>query len=75
MNCLEQIAGFIEDLVTLETKGIIAYDAHQQCEVLVIAPLIAVICDNPRASEITSHMGSTAKHYCRTCMVSKNVLA
>ncbi len=24
----------------------------------------------PRASELTSHLGSAAKHYCRICMVS-----
>lgn len=67
--CLDLIEGFIEDLVKLETEGVSVYDAHLQCEVLLIAPVIVVICDNPRASELTSHLGSSAKHYCRMCMV------
>ena len=70
VDCLELVEGFIEDLVTLETEGIPVYDAHLECEVLLIASVIAVICDNPRASELTSHMGSTARHFCRICMVS-----
>ena len=66
----ELAEGFIGDLVMLEKEGISVYDAYLGCEVLLIAPVLAVICDNPRASELTSHMGSTAKHFCRICMVS-----
>ena len=39
--------------------------------VLVIAPLMCIICDNPRASELLNHLGSSALKYCRVCMVSK----
>ena len=70
MDCIDLAEGFIEDLVKLETEGIVVYDAHLQCEVLLIATVIALICDNPRASELTSHLGSAAKHYCRICMVN-----
>ncbi len=70
MGCIDLAEGFIEDLVKLESEGIAVFDAHLQCEVLLLAPVIALICDNPRASELTSHLGSAAKHYCRMCMVS-----
>jgi len=35
--------------------------------VLVIAPVLCGICDNPRASELTNHMGWSANRYCRMC--------
>ena len=41
-----------EDLVKLEHKGVIVYDALYKEMVLVIAPLMCIICDNPRASEL-----------------------
>ena len=50
----------------LETEGI---DAHIQCEVLLVAPVMAVLGDNPRASEVVSHMGSSANKFCRMCGV------
>ena len=47
-----------EDLVKLEKEGVIVYDALYK--VLVIAPLMCIICDNPRASELLNHLGSSA---------------
>ena len=61
--------GFIDDLVKLETEGVVTNDAHLRTDVLVISPVITVMADNPRASEILSHMGSTANKFCRMCMV------
>ena len=60
-----------EDLVKLEQEGVIVYDALYKEMVLVIAPLMCIICDNPRASELLNHLGSSALKYCRICMVSK----
>ena len=70
LSCLELAEGFIEDLVKLESEGIVMYDAHLQSEILIIAPVIFIISDNPRASEIVSHMGNSANKYCRMCTVS-----
>ena len=36
-----------------------------------MAPLMSVICDNPRASELVNHLGSSANKYCRICEVSE----
>ena len=66
---LELAEGFISDLVRLETEGIAVYDAHLECEVLLIAPVLAILGDNPRALEVVSHMGSSANKFCRMCMV------
>ncbi len=67
---MELAEGFIHDLVQLE-EGVVMYDALLKTNVLVGAPVILIIGDNPRASEILSHMGSTANKFCRMCMVCK----
>lgn len=54
----------------LETDGLVVYDAFLKEEVLVIAPLLCVICDNPRASQLINHLTGSVRRYCRVCMVS-----
>ena len=41
-----------EQLTALEQEGVEVYDAFLQQMVLVMAPLICIVCDNPRASEL-----------------------
>ena len=53
----------------LEQDGITAFDAYSQQEVLVFAPLMFIVRDNPRAPELVGHFGSTALKYCGICMV------
>ena len=52
----------MEDLFKLETKGITIYDAALETEVLLLAPVLCVLCDNPRHSEIMSHSGPSAEY-------------
>ena len=59
----------VEDLLRLE-KGIVAYDAYMQKDVIVIAPVLAILADNSRHSELLNHAGPSANKYCRMCMVS-----
>ena len=66
-----EIAGpIVDDLIALEREGVVVYDALTQREVRVLAPVIGGIADNPRASEMTNHLGSSAKLFCRKCDVS-----
>ena len=60
----------VDDLLSLESAGIIAYDALLGTEVLVVAPVICAICDNPRDAEIMNYSGPSAVMFCRMCMVS-----
>ncbi len=60
----------VNDLMELESNGIIAYDGFLDCDMLLVAPVMAVLADNPRHSEIMSH--SSSKKYCRMCMVCGN---
>jgi len=72
-NVLDMAEPIVNDLCSLESDGVIAYDAFLGFEVLVIAPVICVLSDNPRHSEIMSHSGASAKMYCRMCMVSYTI--
>eukprot|EP00731_Ephydatia_muelleri_P001801 Em0001g1801a len=40
-------------------------------EVLVVAPVLCIVCDNPMASKLCNHLGSSALKYCRLCMVDR----
>ena len=51
-----------KELTLLETEGILVIDKLYQDVVLVIAPLMFIICDNPRASELLNHLGSNAMY-------------
>ena len=57
----------VEELKNLQYHGMETHDAHLQATLLVVAPVICVICDNPRASEVTNNLGPSSK---RMCMVS-----
>ncbi len=43
---MELAEGFIHDLIQLE-EGVVMYDAHLKTNVLVRAPVILIIGDNP----------------------------
>ena len=45
-------------------------NAHLQEDTLVIAPVLAFMGDNPRASEVVGHMTGYPNKFCRQCMVS-----
>lgn len=60
-----------EELVRIKQEGIVVYDALLKEMVRVIAPLLCIICDYPRACELLNHLGSSALKYCCFCMVSQ----
>ena len=60
-----------QQLTALETEGVFnTFDASHQETVLVVAPLMCIVCDNPRASVLLNHLGSAALKHCPRCMVS-----
>ena len=61
----------VDELKLLETDGIVAFDAFLQVKVLGVAPIMCVICDNPRASEVTNTLGLSSRMFCRICMVRR----
>ena len=67
---LEMAKPIARDLYVLENEGIVTYDAYLQQHVLVLAPVLCLLADNPRSSELVNHLGSAARKYCRICDVS-----
>ena len=69
MDVLDMTEPIAQQLTQLEIEGVVVYDAYYEENVLVIAPLLCVICDNPRASQLLNHLGGAANKYCRFCTV------
>ena len=70
-SAVDMAEAIVEELAALE-KGIEVYDAFLKQIVIVLAPLLCILADNPRASELLNHLGGSAKKYCRMCMVNKS---
>ena len=71
---VEMAPPVVEDLIGLEMDGIIAYDAYLKQEILAVAPVLCKLGDNPCASELLNHQGSTARKFCRMCLLVNAVL-
>ena len=70
VSALDLVDGLlIEDLEMLSSTGCVAFDACLQQRVLVMAPIICLIGDNPRVLELLNHNGSKARMFGRMCMV------
>ena len=69
VDCLKMAEPVVDDLFLLEKKGIVMYDAHLASDVLVVAPVFCGIADNPRALDMASHGGTSARKFCRICEV------
>lgn len=72
-SCLEIAKPIVEDLLVLENDGVVMFDSLLKVDVLVVAPVLCIIADNPRASEVAGHAGNSAKKFCRICEVRKPV--
>ena len=72
---IEMVKPIAEELRSLELNGIEVYDGFLQRDVWILCPVICFLCDNPRASGLCNHLGSTAKKFCRMCLVSEIVYA
>lgn len=62
-----------QDLLKLETEEIVTFDADLGRDVLVVVPVLCVLCDNPRASELLNHSGSAANNFCRMCNIGETL--
>ena len=65
ITCSNQVA-------VLDMAGPVV-DAYLKKDVLLLAPTMAILSDNPRHSELLNHAGGSANKYCRMCMVSSFV--
>ena len=68
MSSLVIVGPIVEDLKKLE-RGVVMFDAFLNQEIMVIAPIVAILADNAQASELLNHLGSRATRFCRKCLV------
>ncbi len=70
VSAMDMSVAIARELKELEVEGIEVYDALIKERALIIAPLMCILADNPRASELLNHLGGAARKYCRMCMVN-----
>ena len=73
VSTLELAEPMVKDLIKLE-EGVLMYDAHLKRDVVVVAPVLCIIADNPRSSELLNHGGSAANKFCRLCQVYLTII-
>ena len=71
---MEMLPPIVDELKILETEGIVAYDAYLKQEVFLVAPVLCILADNPRSSEVMNHLGPSSRMFCRMCMVSVSII-
>ena len=64
VKALKMTDPIVGDLIKLE------FDAAMHQNVLVVAPVLCILADNVRASELTNDSGSSANKFCRICQVA-----
>lgn len=57
-----------KELLELEDEGMVTFYVYLNEEALVVTPIICLICDNPRASELVNHLAMSATYCCRMCL-------
>lgn len=71
VSAVDMTIALAPELNQLEKDGMIAYDALLKQQVLVVSPLMCILADNRRASELVNHLGPSSRKYCRLCMVRR----
>ncbi|KAI7891101.1 uncharacterized protein EV154DRAFT_91175 [Mucor mucedo] len=66
INALSIIPFIVDDLKILE-KGVLMYSAEENEMILVTAPLMFIMADNPAHSDICGILGMTTVFPCRKC--------
>lgn len=61
LTALQMADALVDDLLLLE-EGVLVYDHAMQQKAIAISPVLCVLCDNARASELVS---SRANFFCR----------
>ena len=72
VSALDMTGALVEELLQLE-QGVVLFDSHLNSNVVVVAPVICILADNARASELVNHLGAMAIKFCQKCMVSINL--
>lgn len=70
ISAIKQLKPRVKDLLILQ-DGVVMFDALWNQDVLVVALILACLCDNPRVSEIVGDLRGNPNSFCRQCLVSR----
>lgn len=70
LQAVDMLDAIVEDLKQLE-EGIEVYSYDHNDYVLLVAPLLMLIADNPRHSQLCMDKGTSSKAPCRKCLRPK----
>lgn len=70
VSVLDMAAPIVRDLIRLEEGSLEIFDSYLGKKVYVVAPVMIIQSDNPRASELLNHQGGSTNLYRRMCNVS-----
>ncbi|KAI7887869.1 uncharacterized protein EV154DRAFT_595122 [Mucor mucedo] len=70
LQAVDMLGAIVDDLSKLE-QGIEVYSYDHQEYVLLVAPLLLFMADNPRHSQLAMHKGTSSKFPCRKCLRPK----
>ena len=62
-TAVEMVESLVPELYALAENGIEAYDVMLKQMVIVVCPVMCIIADNPRATELLNHLGGSARQY------------
>ena len=63
VSVLELAVAPVQELKLL-VDGVVGYDVAMHCDVLIVSHVLCFLCDNPRAAQICSHLGSSMWKFC-----------
>ena len=66
LTALELFQPLKSELQELE-RGVLVRNITTKEDIIVVAPVLLVKCDNPRAAELLGQMGGNANKICRIC--------
>ncbi|KAI8360860.1 hypothetical protein EDC96DRAFT_226949 [Choanephora cucurbitarum] len=68
LSAVDMLPALVDDLEQLES-GVVMYSSVHKEGVFAVAPLLLIMADNYRHSELSMHTGSVAKCFCRKCLI------
>ena len=71
-TAVDMMSAVVKDLCKLENR-VEMFDAMFNQNVFVIAPVLVILCDNPRASKILGHMTREPIMFCKVCKVCTDI--
>ena len=65
VTVIEMAEPIVDELIFLESLGVVCYNGFLNCDVLVLACITGAMYDNPQAFELNHATSVANKNYCK----------